>query len=496
MGPDLPGGGKGADGMERKKSGLLLPVMAAALLLLLSGCFFRSPDDLYRLPERSAGYDNLKRAIDAAELSLAQEYGVSVEAAVINAGENTANIQLQDMDGDGVRETAVKFFRVPGVEKAMKIYFFTNVGEDEYQVSAVVEGDGSAIYAVDYVDLNGNGYKEIVVSWQMSTGVYLLGAYSMDDHAVVQHTQDGEQTGNVPAPPRREELLAIELMTTSYTNYTLMDIDQDNRTEIAVVRVDPAGTSSMVQMYGWRDGTFGNTDSAPISAGITTLGRVRANYLAGELPVPALYLTSTLANGQVATDIVAYQNGVLTNLTLDGETGVSREVRQGMGQIDLSDIDGDRVLEIPSPIKLPVYGDAAGTDFWLMEWCQYDGNGERSLVCTTYHNISDEWYLVIPESWRDKITIARNDRTIGQRTVNFSLWNGPDTEPTRFLAISKLSGTNRFTWASSPSRFILQENSDSSIIYTAMFYDGWDCGLDDAELRELFHVIQNRGWMD
>ena len=42
----------------------------------------------------------------------------------------------------------------------------------------MVEGNGTAIYRVDYVDLNGSGCKEVVVSWQMSTGVYLLGAYS------------------------------------------------------------------------------------------------------------------------------------------------------------------------------------------------------------------------------------------------------------------------------------------------------------------------------
>ena len=35
------------------------------MALLLTGCLFRPPDELYRRPERSAGYDQLAEAIRA-----------------------------------------------------------------------------------------------------------------------------------------------------------------------------------------------------------------------------------------------------------------------------------------------------------------------------------------------------------------------------------------------------------------------------------------------
>ena len=146
------------------------------LLLTLSGCFFREPEDLYQSPEQSADYLSLTQTIRNVKDSLAQEYGVEVEDVSVMSGDNTALIQLQDLDRDGERETAVTFFRVSEAEKPLKIYFFTRTAEDTYTVSAMVEGNGTAIYRVDYVDLNGSGCKEVVVSWQMSTGVYLLGA--------------------------------------------------------------------------------------------------------------------------------------------------------------------------------------------------------------------------------------------------------------------------------------------------------------------------------
>ena len=61
-------------------------------------------------------------------------------------------------------------------------------------------------------------------------------------------------------------------MTTAYTEYALYDLDQDTRTEIAVIQVDPAGTNSTVQIYGWRDGTFMIRDTVSLSAGIVSNG--------------------------------------------------------------------------------------------------------------------------------------------------------------------------------------------------------------------------------
>ena len=80
------------------KRWILGPVWLAMLLLALSGCFFRSPEDLYRSPERSADYLSLTQTIQAVKNSLSQEYGVEVEDISVMSGSNTALIQLQDMD--------------------------------------------------------------------------------------------------------------------------------------------------------------------------------------------------------------------------------------------------------------------------------------------------------------------------------------------------------------------------------------------------------------
>ena len=74
-------------------------VLVAAVFLLLTGCLFQPPDDLYSLPEPPADYQNLYTKIDEVRAAGA-EYAGPVQ------GTNTQPIQLVDLDGDGVQEAS------------------------------------------------------------------------------------------------------------------------------------------------------------------------------------------------------------------------------------------------------------------------------------------------------------------------------------------------------------------------------------------------------
>lgn len=348
----------------------VLAAMLMALTLVLSGCFFRSPEELYQSPERSADYENLTQKIREVKGKLAQEYGVTeVEDTSVLSGDNTALIQLQDMDGDGQRETAVTFFRVPGAEKPQKIFFFTKGEDDIYTVSAMLEGDGSAIYRVDYADLDGSGYKEVVVSWQMSTGAYLLGVYSVEAPMSRSRLQMANSSKNGAASVQNDDLRGSEWMTTAYGDYILTDIDQDSRTEVAIVRIDPSLTNSGVDVYGWKDSAFKKLSTAPLSTGVVSVGRggVEENFINGDPPVRALYVSSELSDGSHVVDVIAYQQGKLTNISLAPETGISRETLSRYVDLEPSDVNGDGVLELPQPSPLPGQEDSTASDYWLID---------------------------------------------------------------------------------------------------------------------------------
>lgn len=477
-------------------------VLYSGLLLLLSGCLFRSPTDLYKQPEKSAGYEQLNQTISAVKLGLESEFGTSVENAVIVSGDNTATIQLQDLDGDGQRETALAFLRIPSVEKSIKIYIFRLMAENYYQVVGLIEGDASALYSIDYVDLNGTGMKEIVVNWQVSTGVYQLGAYTLDE-LIPTFRQENENLPLVlqmPNQEQRSKLLATQILSTSWTGsvdgsggYCVLDIDQDTRTEVAVVRIDAAGVSSHVEVYGWQDSDMNSLSTVGLSSGIVSLHKLRANYVGGELYPRALYVTSGLQDGRRVIDILTYQDGQLKNLTLDEETGMSTEIMQSVTDVGLNDINGDMILELPVFNPLPVYTEGSTGNFWLTDWMQFHENGESKRVMTTYHNIVDGWYLEIPDSWKDKILISRNDQVIGQKEVIFSYWRGDEEMPVPFLSIYRFTGTNRSAASTRYGRFVLYD--EGTVIYSAKFYDSkWNCGIDQSQLIDYFNRIQS-SWL-
>ena len=446
------------------------------LMFVLTGCVFRSPDELYQLPKRSEGYEMLTAEIDRVRRNLEMEFG-TVESAVIYSGENTSTIQFQDLDGNGTTETAVTFLRVPGAELPLRIYFFTKQPDGSYEVSCVVEGPGAAIYAVDYEELSGEGKKELIVSWQTSTNMYQLGVYSLKntENDTLLSPDGMSQTETLPE--------ATELMTTTYSGYSLLDIDQDNCVELAVIRIDSAGINSLVELYGWRDGAFSSLGASRLSNGIAALTKVRSNFVAGS--IRAIYITGVLVDASQSTDIVAWRDGRLVNLSLNKESGVSNEtIRDYI--VSPTDVNDDTVLEMPQPRTIPVYGGGVSRDHYLISWSQYDIEGKKSPVFTTYHNQLDNWYFEVPDYWVDKITIERDDSVTGERAVVFYRWNGPEQDPSPFLVIYKLTGINRTLRATQGDRFILSED-DSTIYAASLIPCKWDHGLDQTDVLSRFH---------
>lgn len=442
--------------------------LAAMLSLLLSGCLPWSAEDSYKLPKPPKDYENLMAAVAQTKRELAQEHSTTVEDVPPSAGDNTSTVQLLDMDGDGTQETAVTFFRVVGAQMPVRIYFYTMQKDGRYRVSNVVEGEGDSVYAVHYADMDGaldpqteKTCKEVVVSWQMGSDANYLGVYALES----------------------TQALSLPLIMTTYGSYRLADLDRDGLMELAVGRVDPDLGTGEVEVHNWDATGLATVERVALSKGISDITAMRANYLTDL--VPALYISGQLSDGSRVTDVVALRSGLLTNLALDPETGVSREQVSAYRELAASDVNSDYILELARPRELE--RSVSSIKPWLVDWVQYTSGGRARNICTTYHNSADGWYLVIPEHWQDRLVIYRNDSVSGQRAVIFARWQGEDKEPLPFLSIYKLTGASRSLRAASGNRFILAE--DSSTIYAATFYNTWDCGLDQSGLLENFRLI-------
>lgn len=435
-----------------------LGLMAGVLALLTTGCGFAfSPEELYSLPALPAEYTELNN-------SISQMIDSGAEYAAPVSGTNIQPVQMKDLDGDGQQE-AVAFFRNSADEKPLKICIYTADGE-RYEQTAVIEGSGTAIYSIEYSDLDNDGRQELIVGWRVSTDAQALTVYSL-------------RTG-------RPE----ELMRTNYVKYAITDLDQDQLKELVVLRPDEMG-SGLADYYCWEESSLSLRSYARISSTMAELsgqqGRVQKGTLSGG--APALFITGVEDASWSVTDILTVRDGELSNLLLSDVTGVSGEIVAYSGLYP-TDINGDGVTELPQPLSVSAWTGWEWSTYQWVNWRSYDSAGTEKQVVSTYHNTEDGWYLQMPEEWRGRILVSH---VTGQDeiTVVFSiLGEDPEEEPQPFLKITALTGSSREIKATRGGRIILRRQVER--IFTAELLDAndtWEYGVTEDEVREAFNLI-------
>jgi hypothetical protein len=433
----------------KKAAGLLF---AAAMCLIFTGCLSVTADELYQLPKASEGYVRIQQKISEIQ-SGGAEYAAPVSGYFRQA------IQLRDIDGDGTEE-AVAFFRTKG-DKPLKIYLLKET-ENSYEIAAAIEGDGTAVDSVSYVDMNGDGCCEIIVGWQMSSSVKMMGIYSIKDYQPVQ------------------------LATCGYSAYTSTDMDGDGTDEVIALQtgtVDSPGSAVMYMLMD--DGEVVNYQAA-LSASAESISRTQTGLLADRKN--GVFVDSVCGSGLV-TDVLAFTHNELVNVTLESETQCS--VAERPYTVYSTDINSDGFIEIPEPVALYPQSE---TTYYAIKWNTCTSRGFISAKLTTYHNYSDGWYLIIPEEWTESVTIRREDGISGERAVVFSKVITPgdeDTDPVieDFLKIYSLTGDNKEDKADTEGRFILRRESEK--IYAASLMDSTDDTVTEQYIRDNFRIIHS-----
>jgi len=410
----------------KKKPCRFLALAAVILTLFLTGCATMSAEELYALPQLSDEYLQLQDKIYEA-------LGSGAEFSAPASGTNRQAVQLEDIDGDGVRE-AIAFLSSPGTDKPLKIVIFQSRA-GKYEEAARLEGEGSGIDCVNYVDMNGDGVKEIAVGWKIASGMNLLSVYSLTGFEV------------------------STLLSTDYTEFVTHDLDSSGDDDIVVLRLLPAESIGEAEMYVLSADGEMIRSAGRLSSGVETIRRVRVGELIDKTPM--VLVEGTVGGSGLITDVFTCGSAGFKNVAMDDNLGFSDTVRSSA--VYCRDINGDGVLDVPRLIPLPTYSESV--QYYIIEWYTYRANGNPIRVCTTYNNYSDYWYLTLPDDWTDKITVRREDVMSGERAIVFSRIDESPEDPEDFLVIYTLSGDNRAERAKSPGRFIL--TSDDEKIYAA-----------------------------
>lgn len=424
--------------------------LAAALFLTLSGCAGSTAEELYALPRLSDTYLQLQNEINEL-LDSGAEYSAP------SSGTNRQAVQLEDIDGDGVKE-AIAFLSFPGTSKPQKIVIFQNLN-GRYSETERIEGEGTGIENISYLDMDGSGAREIAVGWKIASGMNILSVYSM------------------------RGLQATQILNTDYTRFSAVDLDDNGKADIVALRLSSSEETGEATMYSLHEDGEMASSTVLLSQGIRSLARVRTGRLMDGRS--SIVVESTVGVSGLITDVLACRGSIFQNITLDPSTGMSGTQRSS--QVWCRDINGDDVLDIPKLEPMPPLPDAGS--YYLTIWSNYTVYGRSARVATTFTNNTDSWYLIVPENWVGKISARRRDEVNGERGVVFS-YIGDGIENARdFLTVYTLSGDNKEERAAAGGRFGLASDDDK--LYAAEITDasGLPFSVTEQQIKDNFRVL-------
>ncbi|MBR3562094.1 MAG: VCBS repeat-containing protein [Oscillospiraceae bacterium] len=418
-------------------------VLLALLALLCTGCGAGSTDDtLYRLPKLPAEYESLEAQIDTL-------IGSGAEYAAPTSGSNLQSVQMVDLDGDGVEE-AVAILRVAGDERPMKIYIFREQ-DDNYEQFCRIEGTSNSIYSINYVDLNGDGWREILAGIRSDLDVQNLAVYSLE-------------TGQ----PQ-------QWLLTGYSRYAARDMDGDGKQDLVVLRSDEE-SYAVADYYAWDGVELALRSSMNLSSTVAELSRLTYGTLSGG--ENALFVTAVSQDGAAAVDILRVDRGTLCSV-VSGASG------KAFRFLDLypGDANADGVTEVPESVPFQQL-DPEGSVYYRICWRQYAASGDSQIVRETYQDTQSGWSLLLPENWADAVTLSRSSNSDGSG-VTFYRVDG--WEPTPFLTIYAFTGDNRATIASRNGRIVLSRQPE--VVYSAEIFGDGAGMIDEQTVRERFGLV-------
>ena len=428
---------------------IIITVLAA---VLLTGCFNIKADDLFSLPEIAPEHLRLQ-----AHINILTNQGA--EFAPPSRGPNRQAVQLVDLNGTGSSEV-IAFFTIPE-EGTLKIYIF-EMYDGDYVVAATIEGIGTEIDSVRYIDMDGDGVEELVIGWQMGALRY-MSIYTLQDFHV------------------KELVSRVE-----YSELAISDITGDGTDDVIAFRLPTHDTGVVAEVYSLMQDGEVIREEARLSNAIESISRIQTGKLVDGSPAIFVDSEGTFENGSLVTDVlVMSQDGSFSNISMVSASGISEStVRHRMAS---TDIIKDGVVKVPS---LRLLATQSETEYFAIDWYTFRNTGYRVYSLTTYHNTFDEWFLILPADWQENISVRREDSIPGERTIIFSYYDSVTGEHEDFLKVFRLSGENAIERATIGDRELLTTAGASTYAFEIVAPpDSFGLTFNDAVIRENFRLI-------
>lgn len=416
--------------------------------LLLCGCGLRTADEMYAVPARPEADHNLQTAINKAMSGL--------DYAAPRSGTNQQIVQTVDIDGNGDMEYLL--FAKGDSDNPLTVFIFDKQKEN-YNLVDTISCKGLAFDRVEYVQMDDKPGKEIVISYQLNDQLSGgLGVYAF-------------HSGNVE-----------QLLSTAYTQFLVTDLDSDAKDELFLIRPGSNEWSKgIAELYRVTDGDIERSVELNIAVPTENLRRVSLGML--QDGKNCIYVSSKNGDSGLATDIFTVVQDNFVNLSHSAEYNTTVPMI-GNYFVDLADIDGDGVMELPNLLDMVQVTEDGLSSHKIISWNSLDSQGVNHQKIYTYHCYVDGWFVELQPQWIDILTVSRQ----GKR-VDFFSWDKLYGVPVRLFSVNILTGQNREEQVSEEG-YIRLHTTAGAIYVGEITSNGEKYGITEEKLLNSFHLIQ------
>ncbi len=358
---------------------------------------FTPVEKLMRPPELSGGDKKLQEAF---ENSVSEYDNIVLKIPI--SGKYKSSYILYNIDGKGADE-AIILYSVPAMDYVVFAEVF-KFSDNEWTHVSKISTDSSDIYEVNFADINGDGFNELLIGWTNQTANNDFTDVDLTlnlSHSLMIYSYDGEKT----------DVVATE----TYSNIFIKDLNNDYTDEVLLFTNNFSNvenlTSARILSYN-KDYSVKYDQTTKIT-GMLEIDSISSDRVEknGE-NYSRVFVDGAVNDMEVVTEIIEIrENNFDVSLPLYADNSSYNPTTLRSGNIYCLDVDGDGIIEIPTLEVMP-YSEKnlkdKSTPLNLVIWSEHNDDGfkvkYKTLVNTKVGHIA-----FIPDEFIGSVSVIYDE---------------------------------------------------------------------------------------
>lgn len=345
-------------------------------------------------------------------------------------------------------------FYQPSIEGSKAHIHLLQQTEEGWVSVADVEGRGDTIAQVDFADVDGDSFPELLVGWNLyNTKDKILYVYSI-----------------------KESLKTIS-MSEIYTSMIVSDLTIDGADDLFLLSVDPFDNMLTARLISYRDNRLTAIGDTKVDSDILSIGDSFTAVFSKDLR--GIFLDVYKDPNTTVTELVLWEDVFLWTPFYSLSAQMNALTARPFA-LSCRDIDDDGVVEWPTLTELSV-----GEDFradalcWKTSWYSYDPALPGTVLdFKSVVNTNDGYLLRLSDAFPEEFSISYDKKT---RVLEFLTTLDDETVP--FLKIQTTTSGKKSDLLDDFSYF---DSFDS--LHFAIWHNK-DFAITTEEIRYLFYTI-------